>query len=143
MANAFSLHGLQLNAGESDYADLGSDRLDGERFTVSLWFESTEATSDGDYNVLFSQGGARVLFVTHEGKLAGEFRNAAGQKRVISYAENVDHDGLWHHAVVSYDAAAKEVRLYLDGQPPQTGTHTVLSTHRAEGTRTARVFFRL
>jgi hypothetical protein len=106
-------------SGSGQFADTGAQLLDTtENYSVSAWVklnDSGDGTAGGAFQTMVSQDGANhsAFFLQYSGadrRLAFSF--AGG--RALAPAAPVP--GQWYHVVGVRDAAAGQLKLYVDGQ---------------------------
>src|SRR5262249_30711795 len=108
--------------GTSAYCDLGNapglSFKQGEDVTVALWVKTDDAW--GSILILRRKedGGSAVCLAVEDGRLVGIIREDGGEARgpALIRSQQAVNDGRWHHVLLSRDASADAVSLYLDGE---------------------------
>ena len=128
IGNAFSFDGDNDGVEMGDLGSFGSNLGDG--VSVSFWVKTTEA---GKRNTIGadSVGSEHFLVMFNwadggtedTGKLKMQIRD---ESAVISNAYTTNdvnfRDGEWHHIVMTYNASADDIKIYLDGSSQTLST---------------------
>ncbi|NLU75271.1 LamG domain-containing protein [Streptomyces sp. HNM0575] len=122
-------HGGSLSLNGSQYVEGAAGTIDTTRsYTVSAWLN---LASKQDFSTAISQDGQEIsgFFLQYDNSI-DRWRLAVGfddsseldEDEAVSAASPVL--GRWQHVVGVYDAPAREIRLYVDGQLQDTTRHT-------------------
>lgn len=115
----------------------GSTVDTGKSFTVSAWVKLDRL--DGDWRTAVSQSGTTIsgFFLqynptTKKWHFVMPAKNAGDAARDVAESLSPAVAGRWTHLIGMYDAAARQIKIYVDGVPGTTGSH--LTPWNATGT---------
>ena len=131
-----SLYSLNFD-GSDDYLDLkslaaGLSLADNAAYSISLWFNTTDASGSAGVNILVGVNGTNNDNVLRLGaglSGGGIFFNgtADGTKNTTINAGTNYSDGAWHHLMLSRPAGSGEnTTFYVDGSSIGTSNHDIL-----------------
>ncbi|GAA1999470.1 hypothetical protein GCM10009838_76110 [Catenulispora subtropica] len=126
---------LSLN-GTTDYASVPATPIDtSQSFTVSAWANVAQLTA-GNHELVSTEGATTASFmVGYSGVTTGSTTSGAwwvfmpysdGNNpggTIIQAPANSVQPGLWTHVTATYDAAAKVVKLYVNGVQAATASN--------------------
>lgn len=115
-----------------NYADMaGTDRINPNSFTVSLWFNSkvdpTEETilvNKGSFKQENDITGNNLnfgLYLTKNGQVSGGFETSKGDSYIVTSPKSYN-DEKWHQAILTFDQTSSTLKLYLDSIQVATNT---------------------
>lgn len=87
--------------------------------TVAAWVNLSALSKEGISSILHSDGwtwGDLHLLVAQENQRVGVFINGVGELR-SQFEFTPERFGQWVHVAVTYDAQARSLRLFVNGQP--------------------------
>ena len=122
--------------GTNDYVSVADDStldfIDGQAFSVSCWFKTTNAT---DEMYLFDKRAGGGTSAGYAALLDGNSTNYLGYvadgSNAATFSNTTDyHDGEWHHFAFSFDGTSV-ISSYIDGVLVGTDTQTLGSTANA------------
>ncbi len=122
---------LRLNGGNDQVVigsspDINQGRID--QWSLSLWFKA-DNPSASQRQVLYQQGGTvRGLNLYIEG---GQLIGGGWDGSQASWISTALDSAQWHHVVLSLDAQAQQLRLYLDGKLRGTAVTSGIRGHNA------------
>jgi len=96
--------------------------------SISLWFQPTSLTGR---QVLYQQGGSNRglnIYIENGSIYAGGWNAAVGWDGTWLSSANITQNA-WNHVTLTYNAAASEVQLHVNGDAPLVGAASAITSH--------------
>jgi hypothetical protein len=96
--------------------------------SISLWFQPDSLSGR---QVLYQQGGSNRglnIYIENGSIYAGGWNAAVGWDGTWLSSANITQNA-WNHVTFTYNAAAGEVQLYVNGDAPLVGAASAISSH--------------